>query len=41
MNKRIKNALEISTREIISHVLTIPAYSWLNSNTLRNFYQMA
>jgi len=41
MNKRVKNALEISTCEIISQVLTIPTYSWLNSNNLRNFDQMA
>jgi len=36
-----KKVLEIPTSEIISHVLTIPAYLWLNSNHLRNFYQMA
>jgi len=36
-----KNALEIPTCEIISQVLTISAYLWLNSNNLRNFDQMA
>jgi len=38
-NKRIKNALEIGlpTFETISQVLAIPAYSWLNTNHLRNF----
>jgi len=41
MNKRIKNALEISTCQIISQRLTIPTYSWLNSNNVRNLYQMA
>jgi len=39
-NKRIKNTFEIPTCEIISPVLTIPGYLWLNSNHLRNFDQM-
>jgi len=37
-NKRIKNVLEIPICWTISHVLTIPAYLWLNTNHLRNFW---